>query len=79
VTEGAASHMKKPGRKAKTGNPAATRRGGAPDERPGGWRRWLDRESNAFSQLPNWMGELVLIAVVLVIGGGLALWRWLAG
>ena len=72
--------MKKRGRKSRTGNPAAARRGdGAPDKQSGGWSRWLNRESNAFFGLPNWMGELILIVGVLVVGGALALWRWLAG
>jgi hypothetical protein len=71
--------MKKPGRKSRTGNPAAARRGGAPDERPGGWWRWLGREISAFFGLPNWIGELILVVGILVLGGALALWRWLAG
>lgn len=74
MTEGAASHMKKPGRKAKTGNPAAARRGeGAPDKRSGGW---IWREVNAFFGLPEW---LAFVVFALLIGVPVALWRWLAG
>ena len=77
MTEGAASHMKKPGRKAKTGNPAAARRSdGVQDKQRRGLARWLSREINAFMGLPP---ELIGFVGVLVLGGAVALWRWLEG
>ena len=69
--------MKKRGRKSRTGNPAAAGRGDGAHAKPrGGLARWLSREANAFMGLPP---ELIGIVGVLVIGGALALWRWLAG
>ena len=73
--------MEKRGRKSRTGNPAAARRGDdahahAHAKPRGGLARWLSREANAFMGLPP---ELIGIVGVLVIGGALALWRWLAG
>lgn len=77
MTEGAANHMKKPGRKATAGNPAAARRrDGVQDKQRRGLAKWLSREMNAFAGLPP---ELVGFVGVLVLGGALALWRWLAG
>ena len=77
MREGAANNVKKRGRKAKTGNPAAARRGdGDQAKQRRGLAKWLSRELNAFASLPT---ELVGLVGILVLGGAVALWRWLVG
>ncbi len=67
--------MKKPRRNAKSGNPAKKpSRGNAPEDRPGGWFRWLKREHNAFWGLPYLSREFVLLLLLLVVG--VVVWAW---
>jgi hypothetical protein len=69
--------MKKPKRKAHTGNPASKRgaKDGGDGARRCGWLRWLGREGNTFFALPEWLSGLILLAVA---GVALAVWRWLS-
>jgi len=72
--------VKKPRRHAKSGNPAKKpSRGSAPEDRPGGWLRWLKCEHNAFWGLPYLSGELVLLLLLLVVGVVVWAWRSIAG
>ena len=71
--------MKKPGRKAPTANHGKRKpRGVAPEDRPGGWLRWLDRESNAFLEMSFPFRQFVWLLIPLMIGAGVWVWRSLS-